>query len=65
MQPSTSQFTAADREQLIEQHRPFVRVLAVEVAKSLPSHIELDELIACGNVGLVEAAERYERSNRS
>jgi RNA polymerase sigma factor for flagellar operon FliA len=60
MQPSTSQFTAADREQLIEQHRPYVRVLAVEVARSLPPHIELDELIACGNVGLVEAAERYE-----
>jgi len=32
----------------------------VEVAKGLPPHIELDELIACGNVGLVEAAERYE-----
>ncbi|HKE59475.1 MAG TPA: sigma-70 family RNA polymerase sigma factor [Pyrinomonadaceae bacterium] len=60
MQPSTSQFTAADRAQLIEQHRPFVRVLAVEVARGLPPHIELDELIACGNVGLVEAAERYE-----
>jgi len=35
-------------------------VLAVEVARGLPPHIELDELIACGNVGLVEAAERYE-----
>src|SRR5262245_41015644 len=60
MQPSTSQFTAADRAQLIEQHRPYVRVLAVEVAKGLPPHIELDELIAFGNLGLVEAAERYE-----
>lgn len=60
MQPTASQFTEADRAQLIEQHRPYVRVLAVEVAKSLPPYIELDELIACGNVGLVEAAERYE-----
>ena len=34
--------------------------MAVEVAKSLPPHIEFDELIACGNLGLVEAAERYE-----
>jgi RNA polymerase sigma factor for flagellar operon FliA len=60
MNPSPSQFTDADRAQLVEQHRSYVRVLAVEVAKSLPPHIEFDELIACGNLGLVEAAERYE-----
>src|ERR1700745_3198115 len=60
MKPLTSQFTEIDRGLLIEQHRPYVRVLAVEVAKGLPSHIELDELISCGNLGLVEAAERYE-----
>ena len=60
MNPSPSQFTDTDRSQLVEQHRSYVRVLAVEVAKSLPPHIEFDELIACGNLGLVEAAERYE-----
>jgi RNA polymerase sigma factor for flagellar operon FliA len=37
-----------------------VRVLAAEIARSLPPHLEFDELIACGNLGLVEAAERYE-----
>jgi RNA polymerase sigma factor for flagellar operon FliA len=60
MKPSTSQFTDTDRALLIEQHRPFVRVLAIEVARGLPSHIEFDELVSCGNLGLVEAAERYE-----
>lgn len=60
MKPSPSQFTDADRALLIEQHRPYVRVLAVEVARGLPPHIELDELVSCGNVGLVEAADRYE-----
>jgi RNA polymerase sigma factor for flagellar operon FliA len=60
MNPSPSQFTDTDRSLLVEQHRSYVRVLAVEVAKSLPPHIEFDELIACGNLGLVEAAERYE-----
>jgi RNA polymerase sigma factor FliA len=60
MEPSPSQFTAADRALLIEQHRPYVRVLALEVARGLPPHIELDELVSCGNLGLVEAAERYE-----
>jgi RNA polymerase sigma factor for flagellar operon FliA len=60
MEASASQFTETDRALLVEQHRSYVRVLAVEVAKSLPPHIEFDELIACGNLGLVEAAERYE-----
>ena len=60
MKPSPSQFTDTDRAMLVEQHRSYVRVLAVEVAKGLPPHIEFDELIACGNLGLVEAAERYE-----
>ncbi|MFN0124158.1 MAG: sigma-70 family RNA polymerase sigma factor [Blastocatellia bacterium] len=50
----------ADRNDLIEQHQPYVRALAVEIARTLPSHIEIDELIACGNLGLVEAAERYD-----
>jgi RNA polymerase sigma factor for flagellar operon FliA len=60
MNPSPSPFTDADRALLIEQHRPYVRVLAIEVARGLPPHIELDELVSCGNLGLVEAAARYE-----
>ncbi len=49
-----------DRDQLIEQHRSYVRALAVEIARSLPGHIDLEELISCGTLGLVEAAERYD-----
>ncbi|HKR13343.1 MAG TPA: sigma-70 family RNA polymerase sigma factor [Pyrinomonadaceae bacterium] len=60
MTPAPSHFTDIDRASLVEQHRSYVRVLALEVARGLPPHIELDELIACGNLGLVEAAERYE-----
>jgi RNA polymerase sigma factor for flagellar operon FliA len=60
MTSSPSQFTDTDRSSLVEQHRSYVRVLAAEIARSLPPHLEFDELIACGNLGLVEAAERYE-----
>ena len=51
---------AISRDELIEQHRPFVKTLAISLLKRLPHHIGLDELIACGNLGLVEAAERYD-----
>jgi RNA polymerase sigma factor FliA len=49
-----------DRDELIENHRFYARNMAIEIKKSLPSYIELDELIACGELGLVEAAESYD-----
>lgn len=49
-----------DRDELIERHRTYVRALAVQAIKNLPAHVELEELIAYGELGLVEAAERFD-----
>ncbi len=46
--------------QLIEQHRDYVRALAKQIARQLPPNADLEELIAAGQVGLVEAANRYD-----
>jgi RNA polymerase sigma factor FliA len=54
-----------DRDQLIQEHQSYVRALAVDILKGLPPHIELDELIASGNLGLVEAAERFDPRYRT
>ncbi|HEY0078937.1 MAG TPA: sigma-70 family RNA polymerase sigma factor [Pyrinomonadaceae bacterium] len=48
------------RDQLIEQHRPYVRALAVKIMRTLPMRVDLNELVAYGDVGLVEAAQRYD-----
>ncbi|HEX8284515.1 MAG TPA: sigma-70 family RNA polymerase sigma factor [Pyrinomonadaceae bacterium] len=48
-----------DRDDLIEQHRSYVRALAFKVKRSLPFEVELDELVAYGTLGLVEAAQRF------
>lgn len=37
-----------------------VRQIAGQLARRLPSHVELDELVALGNLGLVEARRRYD-----
>ncbi len=51
----------AARDLLIEQHRPYVRALAVEIKETLLSMpVELNEMIAYGQLGLVEAADRYD-----
>ena len=49
-----------DRDTLIEQHRSYVRALAVRIMQSLAFSVDLEELINYGNLGLVEAAERFD-----
>lgn len=46
--------------QLIEQYGSFVRSIARQVKKSVSSRIDLDDLIAYGMAGLLEAAERFD-----
>ena len=49
-----------DRDTLVEQHRSYVRALAIKVMQSLPVSVDLNDLIAYGEIGLIEAAERYD-----
>lgn len=46
--------------QLIEQYGSFVRSIARQVKKAVSPRIELDDLIAYGMTGLLEAAERFD-----
>ncbi|HVU51945.1 MAG TPA: sigma-70 family RNA polymerase sigma factor [Polyangia bacterium] len=51
---------AAEKNQLVEQHLGLVQAIARKVKKTLGARIELDDLVAYGAQGLVEAAERYD-----
>ncbi len=42
----------ARRDQLILEHLPLVSAIAAHVQKSLPVHIEMDDLIHAGTMGL-------------
>ena len=46
-------------EKLVLDHLALVERLAKHVAKSLPAWVEMDELVAAGNMGLCEAASKY------
>jgi RNA polymerase sigma factor for flagellar operon FliA len=59
-EPTSLPAAAFDRDALIEQHRSYARALAIKVMRTLPSSVELADLVAYGEVGLVEAAERYD-----
>jgi RNA polymerase sigma factor for flagellar operon FliA len=52
----------AQQEQWIEQCQGLVRSLALQIHRKLPACIELDDLIAYGQLGLVEAARSFDSS---
>jgi RNA polymerase sigma factor FliA len=47
-------------QQLIENHQGLVRSLAVGIRRRLPPSIDMDDLIAYGQVGLAEAARDFD-----
>ena len=49
-----------DKQHLVAEHLAFVKAIATRIKEQLPREIELDDLIAYGIQGLLEAAERYD-----
>src|SRR3954470_6272672 len=49
-----------DKKVILEKYGAYVRSLAATVRKQFNSQIEMDELMAYGQVGLLEAAERFD-----
>jgi RNA polymerase sigma factor for flagellar operon FliA len=49
-----------DRDALVMEFLPLVKYIAIRIAGRLPSHVELDDLIDSGIIGLIDAAERFE-----
>ena len=45
---------------LIEQYQDLVRSIAISVRRKVPPNIELDDLIAYGQIGLAEAARDFD-----
>lgn len=48
------------REELIRRYLPIVRYVAGRIAMHVPPHIEMDDLVGWGVVGLLDAMERYD-----
>lgn len=50
----------AVRDRLILEHLPLVKAIAVRVHENLPVHVDLDDLVHAGILGLFDAAEKYQ-----
>ena len=60
MSGDASQQQPTSPQALVEEAQGLVRSLAVRVHRSLPIPMDLDDLIAYGQLGLAEAAQKYD-----
>lgn len=53
------------RDALIEEYLPHVKRIVHRIAIHLPPHVEIDDLIHVGVIGLMQAIERYDSSRNN
>jgi len=65
MNKANTLYTSAEkdqRDQRIIEHISLVKRIAYHVISRLPAHVQVDDLIQSGMVGLIEAAKNYDPS---
>src|SRR5512144_1601028 len=58
----TTEQTSAERERLILDHLPQVRLIARRIHERLPGSVGLEDLVSTGIVGLISAIDRFDAS---
>jgi len=51
------------RDRLVLSHAPMVRYLASQKARELPAHCDVDDLVSCGLLALLDAVDRFDPSH--
>ena len=52
--------TTENREAVIVRYSPMIKYVANRIAMRLPPHIEVDDLISVGILGLIDAITKYD-----
>src|SRR5438067_11175105 len=56
----SKQLPQSDRDQIVLDHLPLVKAIAIRVHESLPVHVDVDDLIHAGVMGLFDAVAKYD-----
>jgi RNA polymerase sigma factor for flagellar operon FliA len=48
------------RDQIVLEHLPLVKAIAIRVHENLPVHVDLDDLVHAGVLGLFDAVEKFD-----
>ena len=60
--PTKSGFSKQERDKLVEDNVHLVKIIAYQVAVNLPPHIDVNDLMSSGTIGLLEAIDRFDES---
>lgn len=63
-QESRTPLTLDERNRMVLDHLPLVKFIAARIAGRLPPHVELDDLINAGAIGLIDAVEKFDPSRK-
>ncbi|MEK6590081.1 MAG: FliA/WhiG family RNA polymerase sigma factor [Nitrospinota bacterium] len=61
----SKKMSTAEKDSLIIEYSPLIRYIALRIAVRLPPHIEIDDLISAGVIGLIDAIEKYDPSKET
>ncbi len=50
----------SNMDKLVEEHAPLIKYIAHRIAKRLPPHIEVDDLVGSGVLGLIDAIGKFD-----
>jgi RNA polymerase sigma factor FliA len=48
------------KDEIVIEYAPLIKYIAQKIAARLPSNIELDDLISCGVIGLMDAIQKFD-----
>jgi RNA polymerase sigma factor FliA len=58
--PSSGEVCPADREQVLLENLPMVRFVARRIHEKLPQHVQLEDLVSAGILGLMDATAKFD-----
>jgi len=62
--PVVNRLEGPERDRLLLEHLPSVRYIAHRIHERLPQHVELDDLISAGVVGLIDAYNKFDHTKK-
>ena len=51
-----------EKNKIVVEYTPFIRFIAKKISKRLPANIDLEDLVSCGVIGLMDAIDKYDSS---
>ena len=64
MDPGTNPEMTPDQERLMIEQLPTVRYLARRIHERLPQHVEIDDLVSAGVLGLIDAFRKFDPAKK-